>query len=93
MPEDQAWQPLTRAEFHELERDQHLRDRRGRVWTVHVAPHERGGGLTPRRAARQRLRQDADERFADVYGLVAEAGLAPGELRLVIPRRGRTAAA
>lgn len=31
--EDPAWQPLSRAEFHDLERDQQLHDRRGQGTT------------------------------------------------------------
>lgn len=47
-----------------------MRERRGTTWTVHVAPHERGGGL-----ARVVLRSSdrvrhVDERFADDYALV-----------------------
>jgi ketosteroid isomerase-like protein len=66
------WRPLSRAQFRELRRDQRLRERRGKTWTVHVAPHERGDGL-----ARVVLRagdhvRQVDERFANDYGLVEE---------------------
>jgi hypothetical protein len=43
---------------------------RGRVWTVHVASHERGDGL-----------RHVDERYADDYALVAEADADLGSTR------------
>jgi hypothetical protein len=49
-----------------------VQERRGKTWTVHVAPHERGDGLT-----RVVLRagdnvRHVDERFADDYALIDE---------------------
>jgi hypothetical protein len=33
----QVWQPLSREEFRELRKDDRVRDRQGRVWTVRAA--------------------------------------------------------
>jgi len=71
VPEDQACLPLTRAEFRDLEHGQQLRERRGRVWTVNVAPHGRGG-LTHVELRAGDYARHVDERFADDYALGAE---------------------
>jgi hypothetical protein len=64
-----TWQPLSRAEFRELRRDQQLRERRGRIWIVHVAPHERDG-LARVVIRSGELVRHVDERFADDYALL-----------------------
>jgi hypothetical protein len=69
--ERQRWQPLSRAEFRQLERDQQLRERRGRVWIVHVAPHERDG-LAKVVLRSGDLVRHVDERYADDYALLDE---------------------
>jgi ketosteroid isomerase-like protein len=72
VPEDHSWLPLTRADLIELERDRQLRDRRGRVWTVHVASHERGDALTHVVLRAGDHIRHVDERFAEDCALVAE---------------------
>jgi hypothetical protein len=77
---------LTRAEFRELEENQELRERRGRVWTVHVGAHGRGDGLSHVVLRAGDYVRHVDERFADDYALVEEgtvAELPDGRLRSV----------
>jgi hypothetical protein len=73
VPDEQTWQPLTRAGFRELERDEQLRERRGRVWTVHVEAHEGGDGLVHVVLRAGDYVRHVDERYA----LVAETDAAP----------------
>jgi hypothetical protein len=64
-----GWRPLSRAEFRQLERDQQLQERSGRVWTVHVSAHERDGLVRVVLRSGDLVRQ-VDERYADDYALV-----------------------
>jgi hypothetical protein len=68
-----TWRPLSRAEFGQLQRGQHLRERRGREWTVFVAPHQRGDGYVKVVIRSGDLVRHVDERFADDY-MLAEDG-------------------
>jgi hypothetical protein len=46
MGQETGWKPMAREEFAELERDDQLRDRKGRVWRVVTEPYEREGWPT-----------------------------------------------
>jgi hypothetical protein len=62
------WQPLSPEQFRQLERDQVLQERRGRLWTVHVAPFEQDGVAHVVLVSGAQVRQ-VPERFCDDYML------------------------
>jgi hypothetical protein len=70
--ESHAWQPMSRAEFADLERGQRLRDRQGRVWTITAEPyHEHGLAHVVLRSGD--LVRRISERHADDYSLLRDA--------------------
>lgn len=71
--ETRRWEPMSRAQFRELERGRRLRDRRGRVWTTTSEPREEGG-LAHVMIRSGDLVRRVNERYADDYELVEDAG-------------------
>jgi hypothetical protein len=63
------WQPLSREQFRQLQRDQVLQERRGRLWTVYVAPFEKDG-LAHVVLVSGALVRHVPERFGDDYMLL-----------------------
>jgi hypothetical protein len=63
------WQPLSREQFGELQRHQVLQKRRGRLWTVYVAPFQKDGLAHVVLVSGAQVRH-VPERFCDDYMLL-----------------------
>jgi hypothetical protein len=73
LDDEQPWRPLSREELRQLRRDDRLRDRSGREWTVRGASYldpEGGGHRAVLVSGAQVLIKR--ERFHDSYMLLAE---------------------
>jgi hypothetical protein len=63
------WQRLSREQFRQLKRDQVLQERRGRLWTVYVAPFRKDGRAHVVLVSGALVRH-APERLCDDYMLL-----------------------